>query len=255
MKKLSSTVFVLGMASFFTDLSSEMIYPLLPVFLSTVLGAGALQLGIIEGIAESTASLTKLISGLWTDRAARRKPFIVAGYSLAGLARPLIGLAQSWPAVLALRFTDRVGKGIRTSPRDAMIADVTEPGLRGRAYGFHRSMDHAGAVTGPAVAAYLLWELHVPLRVIFLWALIPSLVVIALLLTQLKENSREIPPPAAPISWALWNTLPANFKFFLLSVFVFFARQFDGCVSALKTQRQWRAGRRHCRAVVASSHR
>ena len=122
---LPATVVALGVVSLLTDLSSEMIYPLLPVFLTTVLGAGPQALGLIEGIAESTASLLKVVSGRWSDRARRRKPLVVAGYSLAGAVRPLIGLATGWLTVLLLRFADRVGKGLRTSPRDALIADAT----------------------------------------------------------------------------------------------------------------------------------
>jgi len=122
-KGIPPTVVALGLASFLTDMSSEMIYPLLPVFLSTVLGAGALSLGIIEGVAETTASVLKLVSGIWTDRTARRKPFVLAGYGLAGLVRPLIGLAGSWIFVLAMRFLDRVGKGIPR--RRAMLLSPT----------------------------------------------------------------------------------------------------------------------------------
>lgn len=150
------TVVALGAVSFLTDLSSEMIYPLLPVFLVDVLGAGALALGAIEGVAESTAALLKVASGWWADRMRRRKPLVVAGYGLSGTVRPLIGLAGSWPVVVVLRFGDRVGKGIRTSPRDALIADVTPPDRRGAAYGLHHALDHAGAVAGPLAAAGLL---------------------------------------------------------------------------------------------------
>ncbi len=219
-QNLPRTVIVLGFASFFTDFSSEMIYPLLPVFLSTVLGAGALQLGLIEGVAESTASLMKVVSGFWTDRLRRRKPFIVWGYSIAGLARPLIGLVSVWPVVLLLRFIDRVGKGLRTSPRDALIADVTASGIRGRAYGFHRAMDHAGAVVGPLVAAALLKLWHVPLRSIFLWAAIPAVVVLVLLASQLTET-QSVAKPEAPLPFGSWKMLGRDYKFFLTSVFVF----------------------------------
>lgn len=176
--RIPKAVIALGVVSFLTDLSSEMIYPLLPAFLVTVLGAGAVTLGLIEGVAESTASLLKVASGIWTDRTRKRKPLIVAGYTLSGLMRPLIGLAAAWPVVLALRFADRVGKGLRTSPRDALIADVTDPGVRGAAYGFHRSMDHAGAVAGPLVAALLLNAADLPLRQVFLLAAIPSALVL-----------------------------------------------------------------------------
>jgi len=196
MKRLPRTVLALGFASFFTDFSSEMIYPLLPVFLTTVLGAGALALGAMEGLAESTAALLKIYSGLWTDRTGKRKPLILGGYSLAGLARPLIGLAGSWPAVAALRFLDRVGKGLRTSPRDALLADVSGVDRRGEAFGFHRAMDHAGAVVGPLVAAALLQFAGVSPRHIFLLAAIPAAVVVVILLVAVREPE-SAPPTAA----------------------------------------------------------
>ncbi len=178
------TVVALGVVSFLTDLSSEMIYPLLPVFLVDVLGAGAIALGTIEGIAESTASVLKVASGWWTDRMRRRKPLVVAGYGLSGAVRPLIGLAAAWPVVVMLRFGDRVGKGLRTSPRDALITDVTPPERRGAAYGLHRAMDHAGAVAGPLVAAALLLIPGFTLRRVFLLAAIPA----RAWLSKLKED-------------------------------------------------------------------
>ncbi len=129
--QIPAGVIVLGVISFLTDLSSEMIFPLLPLFVTTVLGGSTVSLGLIEGSAESIAAFLKTISGSWTDRVQRRKPFILAGYGLAGAVRPLIGLAGSWVTVLFLRFMDRVGKGIRTSPRDALIADLTSPEKEG----------------------------------------------------------------------------------------------------------------------------
>lgn len=220
--RLPPSVIALGVVSFFTDFSSEMIYPLLPVFLSSVLGAGALALGIIEGIAESTAALFKVVSGIWTDRSGRRKPFILAGYSLAGLARPLIGLATAWPFVLAMRFADRIGKGLRTSPRDALIAGVTEPDQRGVAYGFHRSMDHAGAVIGPLVAAGLLASTGMSLRQVFLLAAIPAALVIVVLVAWVREPVAEFEKdPQSPPLKSHWSDLGSEFKFLLLALLVF----------------------------------
>lgn len=187
MKSIPRTVIMLGLVSFFTDFSSEMIYPLLPVFLSSVLGTTALELGVIEGIAEATASLLKVLSGIWTDRVRRRKPLIVAGYSLSGFFRPLIGLAQTWHFVLFFRFFDRIGKGLRSSPRDALIADVTHPDQRGTSYGFHSAMDHAGAVVGPLVAGALLLSPVFTLRRIFLLAAIPAAITLVVLLLGVKE--------------------------------------------------------------------
>lgn len=220
--RIPRTVVVLGMVSLLTDLSSEMIYPLLPIFLASVLGAGAMALGLIEGVAESTAALLKVVSGVWTDRTQRRKPLVVAGYTLSGMMRPLIGLAAAWPVVLVLRFADRVGKGLRTSPRDALIADVTDASARGTAYGFHRAMDHAGAVLGPLVAAALLNLAGLPLRQVFLLAAVPAVLVLAVLLFALKEP----PLPRAESSTARkqlapWSALGPDYRRLLLAVLVF----------------------------------
>ncbi|MEW5735921.1 MAG: MFS transporter [Thermodesulfobacteriota bacterium] len=196
---LPRTVFVLGLVSFFTDLSSEMIYPLLPVFLAETLGASAAALGIIEGVAESTASVLKLVSGFLSDLMKKRKIWVLGGYGLSSAMRPLIGLARVWPAVLFLRFLDRVGKGLRTSPRDALIAEATPASIRGRAYGFHRSMDHAGAVAGPLVAALLLSPAFgISMRSVFLWSFVPGIVVICLIVFGVKETAKTAAPAAAP---------------------------------------------------------
>jgi MFS family permease len=219
--RLPRAVFALGVVSFFTDLSSEMIYPLLPVFLVTVLGAGALSLGVIEGAAESTASLLKVVSGIWSDRLRRRKPLVLFGYSLSGLARPLIGLAVIWPAVLALRVVDRVGKGVRTSPRDALIADVTPPEQRGRAYGLHRAMDHAGAVAGPLVAAGLLGLLGLGLRDVFLLAALPAVVVVVTIVLFVPEPSPIQAPTVPATTRGAWQELGSPYRRLLLAVVVF----------------------------------
>ncbi len=188
LRNISPTVIALGAVSFLTDLSSEMIYPLLPLFLSTVLGAGAFAIGLIEGIAEMTASVFKIISGYLTDRSGRRRPYVVWGYTLSSMARPLIGLVRLWPLVLVLRFVDRIGKGIRTSPRDALIADVTDLRFRGWAYGFHRAMDHAGAIAGPLVAVLLLKVFDVSLRTVFLLSALPAALVILIVVMFVKER-------------------------------------------------------------------
>ena len=192
--KLPAVVWALGLASFLTDLSSEMIYPLLPVFLAGTLGAGAVALGIIEGVAETTASVLKIVSGHWADRVTRRKPIVLAGYTLSSLARPLIGLAGVWPVVMALRFTDRVGKGVRTSPRDALIADAVPAERRGEAFGIQRSLDHAGAVCGPLVAAGLMTFLGLTLRSVFLLAAVPAAACIVALVVGIHETPRAVPP-------------------------------------------------------------
>jgi MFS family permease len=193
-KGVPRTVVALGFVSLFTDLSSEMIYPLIPVFLTSVLGAGALALGVIEGVAESTAAVLKIVSGWWTDRVKRRKPFVFAGYGIAGAVRPLIAFATTWPFVLGIRFIDRVGKGVRTAPRDALIADVTPEESRGAAYGLHRSLDHFGAVLGPLAAAALLWA-GLTLRWVFFLAVIPAIIVIFVIARFVREPERDDDEP------------------------------------------------------------
>ena len=184
---LPTNVKLLSWASFLNDVASEIIYPLLPQFLIGVLGGNRFYLGLIEGIAESTASLLKLLSGSWSDRIGRRAPFVLWGYGLATIARPMIGIVTApWQLFLA-RTTDRIGKGLRTAPRDALIADSTSPDMRGRAFGFHRAMDHLGAAIGPVVATAFLWFWPGQLRPLFLLTLIPGILVLALLLLGLRE--------------------------------------------------------------------
>ncbi|HET9013038.1 MAG TPA: MFS transporter [Gemmatimonadaceae bacterium] len=191
--RLTRNVLALGVVSFFTDISSEMIYPLLPLFLATVLGGSVSMIGAIEGAAESTASLLKLASGWWSDRVRRRKPLVLGGYALAAFARPLVAFATSPLQVLAIRLTDRVGKGVRSSPRDALIADSVDPSIRGRAFGFHRAADHAGAVVGPLVAFALLRWNHIELRTLFAFAALPGLLAVVVLALAVREV------PASPV--------------------------------------------------------
>jgi MFS family permease len=194
-ERLGRNVVTLGGVSLLTDVASEMSYPLLPIFLTTVLGASATALGAIEGVAESTASLLKLASGWLSDRLPGRKPLVLIGYGLASLVKPLIGLTRSPGQVMAIRVTDRVGKGIRTSPRDALIADSVAPSIRGRAFGFHRAADNLGAVIGPLIAfALLRFGRGIDLRRVFLLTAIPAALSVALLVFGL----REVPRPASP---------------------------------------------------------
>jgi len=196
--RLPRTVIAVGVVSLLTDASSEMIYPLLPLFLSTALGAGPLAIGAIEGAAESVASLLKLASGWWSDRLPRRKPLVVAGYGIASVVRPLIGLTQNVGQVLAIRLIDRAGKGIRGAPRDALIADAVDPSQRGRAYGFHRAADHAGAVAGPLIAAALLGWGGLSLRTVFLLAAVPAAAAMIALIFGVRESRRAIETGKAP---------------------------------------------------------
>ena len=188
--RLPANVKALGIVSFFTDVSSEMIYPLLPGFLAGTLGAGASFVGAVEGAAESTAALLKLASGWWSDRVRRRKPLVVAGYVIASVVRPLVAVAQSAWQVLGIRVADRVGKGIRTAPRDALIADSVHPTQRGRAFGFHRAADHAGAVVGPLLAYALLQWGGFSLRSLFAMAAIPGAIAVIVLVVGVRERMR-----------------------------------------------------------------
>jgi MFS family permease len=197
-RRMDPGVIALGWVSFLSDVASDMIYPLLPDFLTRTLHAGPEALGLIEGVAEATASLMKMASGWWSDRSARRKPIVAAGYSIAALARPLIGLASTWGQVLAIRFADRVGKGIRTSPRDALLADIVPPAERGRAFGLQRAMDNAGAVAGPLLAALLLKFVFEDERSVFLLAAIPGVLAVAVLLAKVREAPRREPPATGP---------------------------------------------------------
>jgi len=224
--RLGRNVLVLAAVSLLTDASSEIIYPLLPIFLTTVLGTSAAAVGAIEGAAETTAALLKLASGWWSDRARRRKPLVVAGYALASLARPLVAIAQSAGQVLAIRLTDRVGKGIRGSPRDALIAESVDPAIRGRAFGFHRAADHAGAVIGPLIAfALLRWE-QLPLRTVFLFAALPGVLSVIVLVLGVRETPRDarastgtkkagVPSLDASLGRAFWTFLASVLLFTL----------------------------------------
>lgn len=215
---LPSTVWLLGLVSFFNDAASDLVYPLLPLYLASVLMAGPKALGIIEGIAEATGSLLKLFAGVLADKTRSTKYWVVGGYSLAALGRPLLALAGSWPVVLALRFSDRVGKGLRSSPRDAMLALSVAPHQRGLAFGFHRAMDNAGAVVGPLLAAWLLYR-GMPIRDILLWTLVPGVMTVALALC-IREPRREMPLHKPAFSWTLQG-FPPVFKRYLLVLALF----------------------------------
>lgn len=197
---LPRTVIVLGLVSLLNDAASEMITPLLPVFLVATLGAGPAIVGFIEGLAEATASVLKLVSGRLADRGIPAKGLVLGGYGLSNAGRPLLGLATGWGAVLLLRFLDRVGKGLRTAPRDALIAGAVAPGDRGRAFGFHRAMDHAGAVVGPLLAFALL-AAQADLRQVFVASLLPGALVILLLLLGLPARDAVVPVSLPRFRW------------------------------------------------------
>ena len=218
LRSLPRAVWLIGLISLINDSASEMIYPLIPLYLSSVLLAGPRALGIIEGIAEATAGLLKLFSGVIVDRTRRAKSWIVFGYGLAGLGRPLIAFVSSWPMLLVLRFADRVGKGLRTSPRDALLASSAGPNMRGLAFGLHRAMDNAGAVVGP-VAAALMLAAGLSLKEIFLWSILPAIVCLVLALA-IREPQGVIPSAAKPFNWRLGD-MPKVFKRYLVVVAIF----------------------------------
>ena len=199
-----------------------MIYPLLPLFLSTVLGANASFIGAIEGAAESTAALLKLASGWWSDKIKRRKPLVVIGYGIAAVARPFTSIAQSAYQVLAIRLTDRVGKGIRTAPRDALLADSTDDASRGRAFGFHAAMDNAGAVLGPLIAFLLIRQFDFTLRHVFWLAAIPGALAFIVLVIFVKEvEQHREPSKSTEANIDTKEKLGGRFWFYIAVVFLF----------------------------------
>ena len=221
--RLKPQVILLGLVSLLNDAASEMIYPLLPIFLTTTLGATPVIVGIIEGTADGLASILKYFAGSMSDRLPRRKPLVVTGYALAAASRALIAVAARWPAVLAARLIDRTGKGIRSAPRDAIIADVTPFDQRGRAFGFHRALDHAGAIVGPLMAIALLQGAHVAMRTLFMIAVIPGAVGVVLLIVLLREETRVAAgaSPAGPAAEATAATLPRPFWHAIAAISLF----------------------------------
>lgn len=215
--KMPATVWALGWVSFFTDVSTEIIYPLLPVFLTVTLGASMGFVGLIEGVAESTASLLKIASGWWSDRVRKRKPLMIAGYGLSALTRPLIALATAGWHVLGARFIDRIGKGIRTSPRDALLAASVPSDQRGAAFGVQRMMDNAGAVVGPLIAWSLLHWFTGDFRVLFWIAVIPMIGAMLTLIFGAKEQAQIAPT----VTDAVVFTATPAFKSYLGAVFLF----------------------------------
>jgi MFS family permease len=224
-RDLPRNVRALGAVSLANDAASEMIVPLLPAFVTQVLGLGPAFLGTLEGVAESTASIFKLIAGWQSDRVRRRKAFALFGYGLSNLVRPLIGLASAGWQVLLLRFVDRIGKGVRTSPRDAIVAAAVTPGQRGKAFGFHRAMDNLGATLGPLIAALLLALFPGHLRMILLLSIVPGAIAILIMGTQVREaRPAAIEKPAAPRpeSSVLAGGVPRGaFRVYLIAVVLF----------------------------------
>jgi MFS family permease len=226
-KKLPFVLIMLGLVSFFTDAATEMIYPLIPAFL-LLLGAGPLVLGVIEGVAETTASMLKLFTGILSDKMKKKKLFVVIGYTISTLARPLTSVVNRAWQIVFVRMIDRVGKGIRTSPRDALIASTTSLDIRGKSFGFHRAMDHAGAVLGPVLAllAFFIFfslsqsgSVQTALRFVFAMSIVPGLFAVLILIFFVREGkSRKKQTSRFSFSFSKFDK---NFIFYLFIIILF----------------------------------
>lgn len=213
-----TNIIILGLASLLTDVSTEMVYPLLPLFLTQTLGASPTILGLIEGLAESAASILRVFSGNISDRLGRRRPLAIGGYASSTAGKVLLYLALGWPLVLAGRLIDRIGKGIRTAPRDALIAESADPAARGRAFGLHRAMDTLGATLGVVLAYLFLRTSPAQYRGIFLWALVPAVLAVAVLFRVQEPARRARLGRMPPLRWA---ALDRRLQGFLIVIVLF----------------------------------
>ncbi len=211
LRAIPRTVWMLGFVSFFMDASSELIHALLPIFLVGTLGASTGLVGLIEGIGEATASITKLFSGWISDWLGKRKLLAVLGYGMAAITKPIFPLAVTPYEVLAARFLDRVGKGIRGAPRDALIADVTPAGIRGAAFGLRQALDTVGAFVGPLLAIGLMALLASNIRLVFWWAIVPAALCVLLLVLGVEEPANVPHDAKPPIGWGELNRLDGAF--------------------------------------------
>jgi MFS family permease len=233
-KGITRNIFILGLVSLFTDLSSQMVFPLIPLFLTTVLGASAYVVGIVEGAAETTAALLKIISGYWSDKIKKRKRFILFGYSLSSITKPLFAFANVWFFILFIRVVERIGKGLRSAPRDALVAESCDETVRGKAYGFHRAMDGIGSILG-AVLAFLLLPTF-GYQNIFLFAFVPSIIaVFAILFIQEKKSPVSIEEKKMSINLS-FKELPANLKLYIIVSSIFSLGHFGYAFLLLRTQ-------------------
>ncbi|OFZ17648.1 MAG: hypothetical protein A2X86_02045 [Bdellovibrionales bacterium GWA2_49_15] len=234
-KVLNPTLIKLGLISFFADVASEMLYPITPIFLTTVLGASATAVGIIEGTAEAMASLMKTFAGSWSDRIRKRKPFICVGYLFAALAKPLTGASGSWPQVLFARSFDRLGKGLRTAPRDALLAESVSQDQRGAAFGWHRLMDTMGAAIGPLIAIlYLNYSTN--LRPIYFLAFIPGILAVFISFGIAEDKVAEVKIVPPKPEWESLSKLPKNFRRYLLAWTLFSLANSSDVFLLLKVQ-------------------
>jgi MFS family permease len=221
MKKIPRNVVILGLVSFFNDLAAEMVYPIVPIFLTTVLKTSVPVVGIIEGIAEATASIGKYVFGSLSDYFQRRKVFVVLGYSFGAASKLLIGLATSWPLVLFARFIDRSGKGLRTAPRDSLLLENTTQHNRGFIFGFHRALDSLGAVFGPILGLVFLYLMKEDMRLVFYLAFIPSVIAVVILMISVKEKKHVVEKEKKHFVKIDFKSLNPNLKTFLIVNFIF----------------------------------
>jgi len=234
--RLPRTVWALGLVSLFMDASSESIHALLPLFLTTTLGASVATVGLIDGVAEAVASFAKMVSGYLSDRFGRRKPLVLLGYGLAALSKPLFPLATSAVTVFAARFVDRIGKGLRGAPRDALVADVTPPEMRGRAFGLRQALDTAGAFIGPLAAIALMAAFADNMRLVFWIAAIPALLAVVCVLFGVEDRAAPVPKSVAraPLRIAELKRLPPDFWRIIAVSVVFMLARFSEAFLVLK---------------------
>ena len=230
---ISRNVVILGVVSLFTDLSGQLVFPLLPLYITTVLGGGAMAVGLVEGAAEATASLLKVVSGYWSDKIRRRKPFVFFGYTLSAIMKPVLAFAGSWFAVLSIRIADRIGKGLRDAPRDAIIAESNDQATMGKAYGFNRALDGLGSVGG-AVLAFILLPI-LGFVSLFKLAIIPGLVAVAVIFF-VKEPARS-ESMNKKISLKLgFSKLTRDLKIFILIATIFTLGNYSYAFLMLRAQ-------------------
>lgn len=229
---LTRNIIIVGFVSLFTDLSSQMVFPLIPLYLIS-LGAGAWVVGLVEGAAETTASLLKVVSGYWSDKIKRRKPFVFAGYGLSSITKPLFALTASWPFILLVRVVERIGKGFRDAPRDAIVAESADVSIRGKAYGFQRAMDGLGSVLG-AVLAFLLLPI-LWYNNMFLVAFIPGIIAVLCVLF-IKEKKRIDKPMKKSTFKVSMKQLPWNLKLFIVVSTIFALGNFGYAFLLLKAK-------------------
>ena len=238
LRRIPQGVWALGFVSLFMDISSEMIHGLLPVFLVGTLGVSVAGLGFIEGIAESTGAITKLFSGVWSDRIGRRKPLAVLGYGMAALTKPLFPLADSVVTVFVARFVDRIGKGIRGAPRDALVADLTPTEQRGAAFGLRQSLDTVGAFVGPLLAMGLMVWLAGRVRTVFWLATVPAVIAVAILVFAVREPEASRPKAVRqnPFAGFRWRSFPAPFWRLVVIAALFTVTRFSEAFLVLRAQ-------------------